>query len=205
MITSLSCKDEFTYTNEIYAGRVNFPNVYHEFISPMSIKTELNSTTGFYEGVDSLDLNEDRIYDIIISLRLHPKDTIYKKGDRYYYPTCKFEMKNGFEVAIGAFPYNCGHGYCATADFIAALEYGKDISHFPKWSGSNTKQTLWNIILYSVSTFPGGWWSFVKSEEMYIGIKRKDKGPKSTNYTYGWIRVNAISHQKMTIAGFYME
>ncbi len=203
----ISCNDEFQNTNVVLAGMYNSSYIYHEYLPPLAVKTELNITTGFYEGTDSIDLNLDGNFDLIISLRLHPNDTIYEKGGRHYYPTCRMDFKNGFEVAMKGIPYSCGHGICNHAPFIAALEYGSDVSHFPEWSESKTNQTLWSIWPDDFGfKMPGGWWSFVKSEDMYIGFRHKHNGPKNTiYYYYGWIKVNALDHQNMTFTSCAME
>jgi len=208
ILTSLiSCNDEFKNTNVVLAGRYDSASIYHEYLPPLKVKTELNISTGFYVGSDSIDLNLDGNFDMIISMSLHPNDTIYKKGGRYYYPTCRMYLKNGFEVAMKGIPYACGHGICNHAPFIAAFEYGSDLSNFTEWSESETNQTLWSIWPDDFGfKMPGGWWSFVKNEEMYIGVRHKHKGPKNTFYfNYGWIRVNAVSPQNTSFMSYAME
>ncbi len=201
----ISCNDEFKNTNFVLAGMCDSSYIYHEYLPPLAVKTELNITTGFYEGTDSIDLNLDGNFDLIISLRLHPNDTIYEKGKSLYYPTCRMDLKNGFEVAIKKMNYSCGHGYCNQTPFIEAFEYGSDVSRFSEWSEGETNQTLWNIFPPYVG-YPGGWWSFVKSEDMFIGFRHKHNGPKNTfYYYYGWIKVNALDHQNMTFTSYAME
>lgn len=203
----ITCNDEFQNTNLVLAGMYDSSYIYYEYLPPLTVKTELNITTGFYEGTDSIDLNLDGNFDLIISLRLHPNDTLYEKGKSLYYPTCRMLLKNGFEVAVKKMNYSCGHGYCNWADFIATFEYGSDVVNSSEWSGSDNNQTLWNIFPAGVGySFPGGWWSFVKSEDMYIGFRHKHNGPKNTfYYYYGWIRVNALVHQNMTFTSYAME
>lgn len=206
ILTSLiSCNDEFKNTNVVLAGRHDSASIYHKYMPPLTVKTELNISTGFYEGSDSIDLNLDGSFDLIIIMRLHPNDTMYERDRRLYYPTCRVDLKNGFEVAVKKMNYSCGHGYCNQTPFIAALEYSEDVSHFPEWSEAENNQTLWNIFPPHVS-YPGGWWSFVKSEEMYIGIRHKHNGAKNTfYYYYGWVKVNAFDHQNMSFTSYAME
>jgi hypothetical protein len=67
-LTSLiSCNDEFRNTNVVLAGMYKSFSVYHEFLPTLAVKTELNIATGFYEGSDSIDLNLDDNFDLIIS------------------------------------------------------------------------------------------------------------------------------------------
>jgi hypothetical protein len=207
-LTSLiSCNDEFRNTNVVLAGMYNSFSVYHEFLPTLAVKTELNIATGFYEGSDSIDLNLDDNFDLIISMRLHPNDTMYEMDRRLYYPTCRIELKNGFEVAVKKMNYSCGHGICNWADFIAAFEYGSDISDFTGWSESNSVQTLWNVFPPGAGyPYPRGWWSIINNEEMYIGVRHKHRGPKNTFYfNYGWIRVNAVSPQNTLFMSYAME
>jgi len=191
----------------VLAGMYNSFSVYHEYAPHLSVKTELNIKTGFYEGSDSIDLNLDGNFDLIISMRLHPNDTMCEKGGLYYYPTCRMYLKNGFEVAIKGIPSACGHGICNHAPFIAAFEYGSDLTNFPEWAESGTSETLWSIWPDDFGfKIPGGWWSFVKNEEMYIGVRHKHKGPKNTFYfNYGWISVNAVSPQNTLFMSYAME
>jgi hypothetical protein len=207
LLSLISCNDEFENNNVVLAGKYDSSYIYHEYLPPLTVKIELNITTGFYEGKDSIDLNLDGNSDLIISIRLHPNDTIYEKVMRYYYPTCRFELKNGFEVAIKKINYSCGHGVCNWADFIATFEYGSDIVNSSDWSESDTNQTLWNIFPPGVGyPYPEGWWSIVDNEEMYIGIRHKHNGPKNTFYfNYGWIKVNALDHQNMSFVSYAME
>lgn len=203
----ISCNDEFKNTNVVLAGKYDSFSVYNEYVPLLAVKTELNITTEFYEGRDSIDLNMDGNFDLIITMRLHPNDTMYEKDRRLYYPTCRIEMKNGFEVAIKKMNYACGHGICNWADFIAAFEYGSDLTNFSGWSESNSVQTLWNVFPSGAGfSYPRGWWSIINNEDMYIGVRHMHKGPKNTfYYNYGWIRVNAVSHQNTLFISYVME
>jgi len=205
LLIFVSCKkDEFS-GNVVYAGKFDSTFNYFEFNPPLKVKTELDYTTGFYFGADSLDLNLDGEFDIIISLKMHPNDTIYKVGGIYSFPYCRFIMKNGFEVAVRNIGYSCHAGSCVEEPFIDALEFDSVISRYPKWSESQNKQTLWNIIPGNME-YPGGWWTRINTEEMYIGVRIKKQGPKKTvHYKYGWIKINAVSLKNVSFTSYAME
>lgn len=200
-----SCKSDDFNASVVLAGKYNSTYLYHEINPPLQIETELDSNSGFYLGTDSIDLNLDGNFDLIINLKTHPNDTIYKVGGIYSFPYCRLILKNGYELAIRNIGYSCHAGLCVEEPFIDALEFNTEISQYPKWSESVTKQTLWNIIPGNME-FPRGWWYYAENKEMYIGVRIKERAlKKSVYYKYGWIKVNALSLKNVSFISYAME
>ena len=128
-----------------------------------------------------------------------------KSGKEYFLPFCRLILQNGFEVAMRGFPYACGHGICKYAPFYDVIEFDTDISHYPTWNPGGKDITMW-LITPADSGFPPGWWYYVEDKEMHIGIRQKQFGAKkSIYYKYGWIKVNAVSHQNTSYVSFAIE
>jgi len=201
-----SCKNEdYINENTVFAGEVKSSYIYHEFSPVLIVKTKLDTLSGFSAGRDSIDLNLDGNFDMIINLFLHPNDTAFKTGGKYFYPFCRLLFKNGFEVANKGFQYACGHGICNYAPFVDALEYDTDISHYPDWYSGDKEQTMW-IITPAGSGYPPGWWYYAENKEMFVGIRQKHAGSKkSFYYNYGWIKLYFVSHHNMSFISYAME
>ena len=189
----------------MYAGIYDSTFVYHHFSPPLKIKTELDTITGFSSGSDSIDLDLDGNFDLIINIYLHLSDTAYEVGSKRFFPYCKLLFRNNFEVATKGYQYACGHGYCNYAPFVDAFEYDTEISHYKyDWYLGSEEQTMW-LITPSGSGFPPGWWYYA-DKEMYIGIRIKEQlNNKTDYYRYGWIKVNAHSFHDLTFIDFALE
>lgn len=204
-----SCNEEgekIIESDIVYAGEYEAHYIHHEFSPPLKIKTKLDSVTGFSSGTDSIDLDLDGNFDLIISDYLHPEDTAYEIGTKRFFPSCRLLFKNNFEVAIKGFQYACGHGVCNYAPFIEAFEYNSDINHFEfDWYMGNENKTLW-LITPEGSGFPRGWWYYANEEERYIGIRIKEQlNSRTYYYRYGWIKVNATNHNDMSFIEYALE
>ena len=204
-----SCKEEgekIIESDIVYAGVYEASYIHHEFNPPLKIKTELDSVTWFSSGKDSIDLDLDGNFDLIISVYLHPNDTAYEIGSKRFFPSCRLLFKNNFEVAIKGFQYACGHGICNYAPFIESFEYNTDINHFEfDWYLGNENKTLW-LITPEGSGYPRGWWYYANEEERYIGIRIKEQINTNTyRYRYGWIKVNAINRNDMSVTEYALE
>lgn len=199
-----SCKDDLNYT-VVTAGKHDSTYLYREFVPPFVVKVELDTAINFYSGMDSLDINLDGNIDIVISTRFNSNGSASKIDGKYIYPFYKLYLSNGFEVAVQTMNYACGHGYCNWKDFIAAIDYGTNISHFANWSESETEQVLWIEAPDGVD-YPHGWWTRINNEETYIGIRKKEKGLKNKiYYKYGWIKVNALSLKNVSVTSYAIE
>lgn len=203
LVFILSCDMQEMDHNRVFAGTYSQDFIYHEFSPPFRIKTTFDPATGFYNGSDSLDLDQDRNFDIVFTARLHPADTVYKQNGVTLFPYIRLYFKNGFEVAVKKMNYACGHGYCNWADFVAAFENDVEISEQSYWGAGYRNQTLW---VKTDGSYPPGWWTRIDSEEMYIGIRKKEKGLKNkVFYRYGWIQVNALSLKDVQITGYALQ
>ena len=172
-IISFSCKKDVVKIN---AGIYNSSFIYHEYSPALELNFIWDEQLSAYVGEDSIDIDFDSNYDMFITLEIPDS----------WYPCCKLELKNGFEVAICKETYGIGHGQYATAIFVDTLSYGDIISNLPDWSGDESQWiNMWHASPGTESFAPSyGSWYYANNIK-YIGLK-------SLSDKYGWIEVDAV-------------
>ena len=193
-----SCKKEDTI-QAVTAGIYDSSFTYHEFSPSIKVELTLDTSTDNYLGSDSIDINQDGAYDLIISQRIHIPPTSGIPSFEQF-PYCRLILRNGLEVATKIEYYSVGHGQYDDVNWVDTLNYENRIENISDWSGSNVVCTMWAIppVPYGVSYGP---WYFPTNEMKYIGIRMKI----GSRYKYGWIKVNEISHEDMLFLGLALE
>ncbi|MCG6191510.1 hypothetical protein [Maribellus maritimus] len=182
----------------IIAGTYDSDLLYYEFSPPLKVELSLDTLTDNYIGEDSIDINQDGVYDIIISHRIHLPP---KSGTPSYdhFPFYRLTLKNGLQVATKLQSYPVGHGQLNDVNWVDALSYKTRIDTWSDWSENNETRTMWAIP--PVSTAPYGPWYNLTNEEKYIGIRMKI----DSRFKYGWIKVNVISREDMQFLSYALE
>lgn len=190
-----SCKKE-DERKAVTAGVYDPTFTYHEFSPPFKVNQKLDSLTKYSFGVDSIDINLDGNFDLIISQSFG----ISTSETANLFPYCKLTLKNGLEVASKTENYNIGHGQTGAVDWVDTLKYNLRIDHLNNWSGTNTSRWMWVVPPTSFWGTNGCWYNLTDTE-MYIGIRMKIDG----KYQYGWIKVNEISREEMLFLSYALE
>ena len=187
----------------VTAGIYDTSFIYHEFSPPLNVELTLDTLTDNYFGNDSIDINQDGVYDLFISQRIHfplPTGTPTWEHFPYYWLT----LRNGLEAATKTEYEYGGMGYVGGVDWVDTLNYENRIDNISKWSESNVTLTMWRIPAYTVPIFSptsyGPWYDLTNSEK-YIAIRMKI----GSHYKYGWIKVNEISKENIQFVCYTLE
>jgi hypothetical protein len=198
----ISCSDDFD-NKLVVAGKYDASFIYHEFLPPLTVEMKMDSLTNFYFGMDSIDFDFDGNFDANIVARFQLNDSTAKINDINEDSYFRIYMKNDYQLAVKDMPYSCGHGYCNYIPLICPMDYDTQLNNFPDWSDTKNTSILW---LEPYNHWNLSWWTQIDSEEMYIGIRRKETGLKNKiYYKYGWIKVNALSLKNISFTSFAMN
>lgn len=197
LLISSSCKKEES-RKHIFAGIDDSTFTLHEFSPPLKVELTLDTLTDNYQGSDSIDINQDGVYDIIISHRIHlPPESGTPSYE--HFPYFRLTLKNGLQVATKVQSYPVGHGQLNDIHWVDALNYETRIDAWPDWTEKNVFQLMWAIP--PVGSAPYGPWYDLTNEEKYIGIRMKI----NSQYKYGWIKVNEVSRENIQFISYAIE
>jgi len=195
----VSCKKEDT-KNQVYAGKNDTNLNYTEFTPPFQINLESDSLNNIKYGMDSIDINSDGEFDLIINQRvlIDWNDTIQISNSNY--PYCNLTIKNGLELAIKSETIYIGLGQTTEVIWVDTITYNTSINNITEWSKPNTSTWMWGV---PPTTFWGsnGCWYNLADTERYIGIRMKI----NSEYKLGWIRVYQHSREKIEIISYALE
>lgn len=196
---SASCKKE-DVGKQVFAGVYDSTSSFTEFTPPHKVNGTLNPLTNCLLGADSIDINMDGNFDLIIKQRIFLDVNLSNHITTENYPYCWLTVKNGLEFASKLEKYATGHGQYGTAHWVDTLNYEMRIDDIPEWSGTNTTFSMWVV---PPTSFWGsfGCWYALTNEEKYIGIRMK----VGSRYKYGWIKVNEISRENISFVSFALE
>jgi hypothetical protein len=194
-----SCKEEDSQ-NPVIVGDKGLNMNFHEISPPFKLELKYDSVKKNAISSDSMDIGLDGKFDLFISQRISIDSTI-KYFSYENYPYCRLTFKNGLEVATKKELYHVGHGDLQDVTWVDTLDIGNRIDNLCEWSVShNNNSLMWAIapIPYAVSH---GCWFNLSIPDKYIGIRIK----YGSKYKLGWIKVNQISRDKMSIVSYAIE
>ncbi len=198
LIISSCKKDEFR--KPVLAG-VNDSNMFFYEFNPnylTNFKTDTLLNLKF--GIDSIDLNLDGKFDLLISQRFFTEwsDTIRIVNNNF--PYCKLTLKNDLEVAIKNEDYYIGLGQTSNVDWVDTLQFENRIENITDWSKTNVNIWMWVIPPTGFWGSYGSWYNLINTEK-YIGIRMKfDSG-----YKFGWIKINQINRENLRFLSYAIE
>lgn len=185
--------------NPVMAGEHDTNFVFHQFPTPLSIDLQYDSLINYYSGIDSIDVNLDGSYDLIISQLLQiPHLTDFPTNK--VFPHCNLTPKNGLELALNIRSYGAGFGYFETIKWVESIISQDRIDKISDWSTSVESQYMWSNALNSSGSDNGRWYQ-VLNPEMYIGLRMKIH----SDYKYGWIKVDATSRENIQFLSYAIE
>lgn len=183
----------------VYSGIYDSGFIYNEFNPLVVVNLEHDTVYKTYGGLDSIDLNIDGLYDIIIMQRL-TKPLTPGSFSFEQFPYYRLTTKNGVEIATRIENYAVGHGQTQTISWVDTISYQARIDDFKDWSGPGKNITMW-MIPSSPVNFSNGCWFSVKNPEKFIGIRMK----AGSHYKYGWIKVDATNKESIHFLSFAIE
>ncbi|MEZ5083421.1 MAG: hypothetical protein R2750_08235 [Bacteroidales bacterium] len=190
----------FSIENQIFAGEYNADLDLKEFNPPLKVDLISDSLLNFKYGVDSIDINTDGNYDLIIHQRfiMDWNDTVQISNTNY--PFCSLTLKNGLEVACKNEIFYIGLGQTSSVLWVDSLEYLKRIDNLNDWSETNTNIWMWVVPPTSFWGSYGCWYNLIETEK-YIGIRMKI----ITDYKFGWIKINQESRENFEFVSYAIE
>jgi len=195
-----SCSKDHT-GKIVTAGIYDSGFTYHEFSPPLKVKLILDPITDNYFWKDSIDINQDGIYELYIIQRIHlPPESGTPSWE--HYPYFMLTLRNSLQVATKSEAYPVGMGQYNHVDWVAPLNYETLINNDLDWSESDVTKSMWAVPPKgTISTAPSGAWYYLTNEEKYIGIKMKI----GSRYKYGWIKVKVISPEDIQFLNYAIE
>jgi hypothetical protein len=198
LITLNSCeKDEET---QVLAGDVNLEMTHCKFNPPLKIQLQIDSVKNTKYGQDSIDINQDGIYDLFILQNLFIDwDETARLDYGFYYG--KIVSKNGLEIHTKTETYYIGLGQTSDFNWVDTLKYQDRINSRDNWS--DPSNTVYNFMwaLPARPTMTNGCWFDILDNERYVGIRMKI----NSEYKYGWLKVNQDSDRNIEIQSYAIE
>jgi hypothetical protein len=198
MVLFVSCEKEDT-RKAVYAGVYDSTFIYHEFGPSFKVNIQWDSLNYYGDGKDSIDLNLDGNYDVIISIHLQNWDAYINSNDpNPKFPYYKLMPKNGFELTSQIESISIHGNSSVSFIWVDTLKYNERIDNISSWSSYETN--MWDVTYFD-NLFSNGCWFTIKNSEMYIGLRMKN----NSRYKYGWIKVNGISRENILFLSFALE
>ncbi|HRZ43431.1 MAG TPA: hypothetical protein P5228_12095 [Bacteroidales bacterium] len=187
-------KVEKTPESPVLAGVHDTGMVYTAFNPPVQPVLTVDST-GYLFGCDSLDINADGAFDIIIQQQVFPHDS-FTGGSSTEYPFTSLTLKNGLCVAIKKEVVPIGLGQTTTIKWVDTMLLNARIDKGPLWSEPNVSHNLWCV---PPATFWGsnGPWHNLTEAERYIGLKMTTPSGEK----YGWLKCYQKSRKELAFLG----
>lgn len=191
LIILYSCEErEFRYP--VAAGKYNTHYLYTEYKPSIQLDLRIDSISGCYFGRDSIDIDMDGNYDLIIDQK-HAIEEGSKDCLGENFPHVSITLKNDLELVEKIEYYSMGHGAVGSSYWVNALEYDTRIENCRDWSLLKKKSLLWATP--QGYTGYGGFWRGLEDTERYIGIRKKVE----SDYKYGWIKIYQSNYKRFEI------
>jgi len=185
----------------VSAGIYDSDYIYHEFSPPLKVDLKLDTIKDDYFWNDSIDINQDGIYELFISQRIHiPAESGSPTFD--HFPYLRLITKSDLQIARKIDYYAVGHGQVNEIDWVDTLNYKTQINDNNDWTEGNDILSIWLVPpLGAPGTLPYGTWFNLTNEEKYVGIRMKI----GKRYKYGWIKLNVISRDDIQFICYAIE
>lgn len=186
-----SCQEENNINNNVftaaYAGVYDTSYTFHEIIPFLQIPITWDSQKLYGFGKDSIDLDENLSYDLIIEVCILNEDSLHLLNGQLPnpFPYTSLSPKNGLEIAYYTESYYIGLGQTGTKNYADTLPYGSRLDLIQNWF--NVNETVKRISLWQMNPGSGmnpsfgGWYYALNTK--YIGIRMNHN-------KWGWIEVD---------------
>ncbi len=190
-----SCKKDTVNPSIVYAGVQN-EDMYTKVFSPAKeIIMTFDSQNLYGAGSDSIDIDNDGIFDFIFYLNYYNPDSVHLITSQYPNPTPSFviNFKEGISMAKDSVLMYTGLGTVTFFKYATAFKLNQQISFYKTWQKNSLK--IWTEIpVGNVSTY-GEWYS--ANETRYIGFQKNSK--------LGWIKVDITSPKNPKIISYSIQ
>jgi hypothetical protein len=182
----------------IFAGVYDTSFTYTQLQPAMEIIVTWDNQNLYGLGSDSLDIDADGNYDLIMNLSLLNMDSVHLlSGFPSPFPYCVIRTNNGLEVNMETEIYPIGLGQEASADFVADMALNESINQSSDWLYPSTSgAVIWAENPGTVGVPPYGDWYYINATR-YIGIQLNNK--------FGWIEVDATDAKNPKIVSYAIQ
>ncbi|HLN74962.1 MAG: hypothetical protein ACM3O8_14430 [Methylococcaceae bacterium] len=195
-----ACKKDDEPGTSFLAGIYDDSMNYREINPGLQISFKYDSLLNVNYGKDSLDINLDGSYDIIISQRNLLGNPTENTNRNNTYPYMMLGVKNGVEVAIKNECFIIGHGQYSTISWVDTIAYKTNVAGITNWSESNRIVYMW-VEPPSIFRPSNGPWYNLANTERYVAFRMGI----NSQYRYGWIKFIVASHEKITVISYALE
>lgn len=182
------------------AGIYDSTFTFHEFAPPLKVNLKLDILSNFYIGADSLDINSDGDFDLIIKQRMYLDKVQPINLTDNNNPYCLLTFKNGLEFSTKIEYIYRGQGDVGHKMGIDTLSYKVRIDNISEWSDNIANAAMWLEPSRNYYNSRGNWY-YLTDAEKYIGIRMKI----NSRYKYGWIKVDEISRENISFLSYAIE
>jgi len=180
---SYSCRKNPTVQNPVYAGKYDDTYNYIKFSPVKNIQIKWDSLNFYGFGSDSIDLDQDGIFDMIFELALINEDSLHLI-DEFTFPLPYFAItpKNQLDLSCYYEYFYVGLNQTVKVEFLESLSYNDRIDTITNWlSSTDGKQLMWDTNPgFFIDPSFGKWYDAVGN--YYLGIRINGK--------YGWIEID---------------
>jgi hypothetical protein len=197
VLTACSDDKEAALHTTVSAGIINEGMFHHLFDPALQINYQYDSLGHFHYGADSIDLNFDGDFDILINQRVCP-DNIPISVTNYSY--CSVTASNGWQLASKKESYPLGLSQWGTIFWVDTLLHKTRIDNLSEWSSSGESRWMWvNPPVPYEGTY-GCWYSLTLTGHC-IGIRLQG----DQDFKYGWIKVFTIDRENYLFTEYAFE
>lgn len=210
-----SCDKEKEERIPVMAGVTNSDMLYYEYNPPLELQLQLDTLKKIKLGIDSIDIDLDGKFDIIINQRI-----FFDWSDNYNrsnlgkdnFPFIGLRLKNKFEVAYKDLSFPLGLGAFYNVQMVDTIPYQARLDKITEWHDSNMHSSayigyynnsiwFWGAPPASFWLWNYGSWYELINKEMFIGIRTKF----DTRYKLGWVKIKVFNHDKFEILSYAIE
>ena len=184
VLTACSDDKEAALHTTVSAGIINEGMFHHLFDPALQINYQYDSLGHFHYGADSIDLNFDGDFDILINQRVCPDDIPISVTNYSYFSVT---ASNGWQLASKKESYPLGLSQWGTIFWVDTLLYNDRLDNYPLWSSTGESRWMWVVPPVPFEGTNGCWYNLTNVER-YIGIRLQS----GQAYKYGWIKVFAV-------------
>lgn len=184
----------------VLAGVFNSSMNYKEWNPAFQVTLQHDAMRNMDYGEDSLDINQDGNYDIIISQKNLLGNPSANANSNDIYPFYNLSVKNGVAIAVIKETNFTVINRLSNAFWVDTIAYKANLGDITGWSDNFT-----NILSYATppTVFFGydGPWYGLSNKEKYIAMRIHT----NLRYRYGWIKIHVTSPQKISIISYALQ
>ncbi|MGE5395514.1 MAG: hypothetical protein ACM3P1_12290 [Candidatus Saccharibacteria bacterium] len=197
----LACnKEEDEPRTPVLAGVFNSSMNYKEWNPAFQVTLQHDGMRNMDYGKDSLDINQDGSYDVIISQNNLRFNSSANNNSIDIFPFYYLSLKNGLSIAVIKEPNFTVINQLSNAYWVDTIAYKTNLENITNWSDSYSNNLSYATPPTVFFGYDGPWYG-LSNKEAYIAMRIHT----SSRYRYGWIKVNVTSPEKVSIISYALE